>query len=387
MANRFVLNTISYHGSGAIKEIPGELQRRGYKKIFVCSDPDLVKFGVTSKVTDELDAAGIAWSLYSEIKPNPTIQNVKDGVEAFKAAEADAIVTIGGGSSMDTAKAIGIIINNPEFADVRSLEGVAPTKNHAVFTIAVPTTAGTAAEVTINYVITDPEKVRKFVCVDTNDAPEVAVVDPDMMASMPAGLTASTGMDALTHAVEAYVSTAANPLTDAAAIKAIDKIVHYLPQAVANGDYMKARSEMAYAQYLAGVAFNNASLGYVHAMAHQLGGYYNLPHGVCNAILLPYVQEFNLIGNLERFAVIAETMDIPVDGMSPFEAGEACVYGLKTFGRYLGIPQNLRSLGVNPADFEIMAENAMKDACAATNPRKATKEEIIAIFQKAYDGD
>ena len=224
MANRFVLNTISYHGSGAIKEIPGELQRRGYKKIFVCSDPDLVKFGVTSKVTDELDAAGIAWSLYSEIKPNPTIQNVKDGAEAFKAAEADAIVTIGGGSSMDTAKAIGIIINNPEFADVRSLEGVAPTKNHAVFTIAVPTTAGTAAEVTINYVITDPEKVRKFVCVDTNDAPEVAVVDPDMMASMPAGLTASTGMDALTHAIEGYTTKGAWELSDMFHFEAIKLI-------------------------------------------------------------------------------------------------------------------------------------------------------------------
>ena len=223
--------------------------------------------------------------------------------------------------------------------------------------------------------------------VDWRVTPAIAINDPELMVGMPASLTAATGMDALTHAVEAYVSTAANPLTDAAAIKAIDKIVHYLPQAVANGDYMKARSEMAYAQYLAGVAFNNASLGYVHAMAHQLGGYYNLPHGVCNAILLPYVQEFNLIGNLERFAVIARAMDINVDGMSPFEAGEACVYGLKTFGRYLGIPQNLRSLGVDPADFEIMAENAMKDATAATNPRKATKEQIIAIFQKAYDGD
>ena len=233
MANRFVLNTISYHGSGAIKEIPGELQRRGYKKIFVCSDPDLVKFGVTSKVTDELDAAGIAWSLYSEIKPNPTIQNVKDGVEAFKAAEADAIVTIGGGSSMDTAKAIGIIINNPEFADVRSLEGVAPTKNHAVFTIAVPTTAGTAAEVTINYVITDPEKVRKFVCVDTNDAPEVAVVDPDMMASMPAGLTASTGMDALTHAIEGYTTKGAWELSDMFHFEAIKLISENLRDSVA----------------------------------------------------------------------------------------------------------------------------------------------------------
>ena len=249
------------------------------------------------------------------------------------------------------------------------------------------TTAGTASEITRFCIITDTTRKVKMCIVDWRVTPTVAINDPELMVGMPASLTAATGMDALTHAVEAYVSTAANPLTDAAAIKAIDKIVHYLPQAVANGEYMKARSEMAYAQYLAGVAFNNASLGYVHAMAHQLGGFYNLPHGVCNAVLLPYVQEFNLIGNLERFGVIAETMDLNVKGMSPFEAGEACVYGLKTFGRYLGIPQNLRALGVNPADFEIMAENAMKDACAATNPRKATKEQIIAIYQKAYDGD
>ena len=253
--------------------------------------------------------------------------------------------------------------------------------------VAVNTTAGTASEITRFCIITDTARKVKMCIVDWRVTPAIAINDPELMVGMPASLTAATGMDALTHAVEAYVSTDANPLTDAAAIKAIDKIVHYLPQAVANGDYMKARSEMAYAQYLAGVAFNNASLGYVHAMAHQLGGFYNLPHGVCNAILLPYVQEFNLIGNLERFAVIARAMDINVDGMSPFEAGEACVYGLKTFGRYLGIPQNLRSLGVDPADFEIMAENAMKDATAATNPRKATKDQIIAIFQKAYDGD
>ncbi len=253
--------------------------------------------------------------------------------------------------------------------------------------VAVNTTAGTASEITRFCIITDTARKVKMCIVDWRVTPAIAINDPELMVGMPSSLTAATGMDALTHAVEAYVSTDANPLTDAAAIKAIDKIVHYLPQAVANGDYMKARSEMAYAQYLAGVAFNNASLGYVHAMAHQLGGYYNLPHGVCNAILLPYVQEFNLIGNLERFAVIAKAMDLNVDGMSPFEAGEACVYGLKTFGRYLGIPQNLRSLGVDPADFEVMAENAMKDACAATNPRKATKDQIIAIFQKAYDGD
>ena len=305
MANRFVLNTISYHGSGAIKEIPGELQRRGYKKIFVCSDPDLVKFGVTAKVTDELDAAGIAWSLYSEIKPNPTIQNVKDGVEAFKAAEADAIVTIGGGSSMDTAKAIGIIINNPEFADVRSLEGVAPTKNHAVFTIAVPTTAGTAAEVTINYVITDPEKVRKFVCVDTNDAPEVAVVDPDMMASMPAGLTASTGMDALTHAIEGYTTKGAWELSDMFHFEAIKLISENLRDSVAeakSGQPGSGREGMALGQYVAGMGFSNVGLGIDHAMAHTLSAHYDTPHGVACAMLLPIAMEFNKPVCAERLA-------------------------------------------------------------------------------------
>ena len=308
MANRFVLNTISYHGSGAIKEIPGELQRRGYKKIFVCSDPDLVKFGVTAKVTDELDAAGIAWSLYSEIKPNPTIQNVKDGVEAFKAAEADAIVTIGGGSSMDTAKAIGIIINNPEFADVRSLEGVAPTKNHAVFTIAVPTTAGTAAEVTINYVITDVEKVRKFVCVDTNDAPEVAVVDPEMMATMPAGLTASTGMDALTHAIEGYTTQGAWEMSDMFHLKAIELIAKNLRDAVAeakSGVPGSGREGMALAQYIAGMGFSNVGLGVDHSMAHTLSAHFDTPHGVACAMLLPIAMEFNKPVCAERLAKVA----------------------------------------------------------------------------------
>ena len=323
MANRFVLNTISYHGSGAIKEIPGELQRRGYKKIFVCSDPDLVKFGVTAKVTDELDAAGIAWSLYSEIKPNPTIQNVKDGVEAFKAAEADAIVTIGGGSSMDTAKAIGIIINNPEFADVRSLEGVAPTKNHAVFTIAVPTTAGTAAEVTINYVITDPEKVRKFVCVDTNDAPEVAVVDPDMMASMPAGLTASTGMDALTHAIEGYTTKGAWELSDMFHFEAIKLISENLRDSVAeakSGQPGSGREGMALGQYVAGMGFSNVGLGIDHAMAHTLSAHYDTPHGVACAMLLPIAMEFNKPVCAERLAKVAVAMGVDTTGMSEDEA-------------------------------------------------------------------
>ena len=387
MADRIVLNTISYHGHGAIENIVPELTARGYKKAFVCSDPDLIKFGVTKKVTDLLDAANFAYAVYSEIKPNPTIANVQDGVAAFKAAEADCIVTIGGGSSMDTAKAIGIIINNPEFADVRSREGVAPTKKHAVFTIAVPTTAGTAAEVTINYVITDVEKKRKFVCVDTNDIPEIAVVDPDMMSSMPKGLTAATGMDALTHAIEAYVSTDANPLTDAAAIMAIQMISHYLPKAVANGNYMKARDKMAYAQYLAGIAFNNASLGYVHAMAHQLGGVYNLPHGVCNAVLLPYVMKFNLIGNMNRFKQIAHALGVESAGVSSDRDAEAGIQAVKCMSQRLGIPKSLKELGVKPEDFIMMAENAQKDVCSVTNPRTATTEQIVEIYRQAYEGE
>ncbi len=360
MANRFVLNTISYHGSGAIKEIPGELQRRGYKKIFVCSDPDLVKFGVTAKVTDELDAAGIAWSLYSEIKPNPTIQNVKDGVEAFKAAEADAIVTIGGGSSMDTAKAIGIIINNPEFADVRSLEGVAPTKNHAVFTIAVPTTAGTAAEVTINYVITDPEKVRKFVCVDTNDAPEVAVVDPDMMASMPAGLTASTGMDALTHAIEGYTTKGAWELSDMFHFEAIKLISENLRDSVAeakSGQPGSGREGMALGQYVAGMGFSNVGLGIDHAMAHTLSAHYDTPHGVACAMLLPIAMEFNKPVCAERLAKVAVAMGVDTTGMSTDEAADAAIAAVKQLSADVNIPHVCEAMKAD--EIEVLAKDAM----------------------------
>ena len=379
MANRFVLNTISYHGSGAIKEIPGELQRRGYKKIFVCSDPDLVKFGVTAKVTDELDAAGIAWSLYSEIKPNPTIQNVKDGVEAFKAAEADAIVTIGGGSSMDTAKAIGIIINNPEFADVRSLEGVAPTKNHAVFTIAVPTTAGTAAEVTINYVITDPEKVRKFVCVDTNDAPEVAVVDPDMMASMPAGLTASTGMDALTHAIEGYTTKAAWEMTDMFHLKAIELISKSLRGAVANTK--EGREGMALGQYIAGMGFSNVGLGIAHSMAHTLGAVYDTPHGVACAMMLPIVMEYNQECTGEKYREIARAMGVAgVDEMSQEEYRKAAIDAVKKLSADVGIPSVLEA--VKEEDLQFLADSAHADACAPGNPKDASVEDLKDLFRK-----
>lgn len=379
MANRFVLNTISYHGSGAIKEIPGELQRRGYKKIFVCSDPDLVKFGVTAKVTDELDAAGIAWSLYSEIKPNPTIQNVKDGVEAFKAAEADAIVTVGGGSSMDTAKAIGIIINNPEFADVRSLEGVAPTKNHAVFTIAVPTTAGTAAEVTINYVITDVEKKRKFVCVDTNDIPEVAVIDPDMMASMPKGLTAATGMDALTHAIEGYTTKAAWEMTDMFHLKAIELIARHLRGAVENT--AEGREGMALAQYVAGMGFSNVGLGIVHSMAHGLGALYDTPHGVANAIILPVVMEYNAPYTGEKYREIARAMGVEgVDAMTQEEYRKAACDAVRKLGQDVGIPADLKAI-VKDEDVQFLAESAFADACRPGNPRDTSVEEIAALYR------
>ncbi len=383
MANRFVLNTISYHGKGAIKEIPGELERRGYKKIFVCSDPDLVKFGVTAKVTDELDAAGIAWSLYSEIKPNPTIQNVLDGVEAFKAAEADAIVTIGGGSSMDTAKAIGIIINNPEFADVRSLEGVAPTKNHAVFTIAVPTTAGTAAEVTINYVITDPEKVRKFVCVDTNDAPEVAVVDPDMMASMPAGLTASTGMDALTHAIEGYTTKGAWELSDMfhyEAISLISKNLRASVEEAKSGVPGEGREGMALGQYVAGMGFSNVGLGIDHAMAHTLSAHYDTPHGVACAMLLPIAMEFNKPVVAERLAKVACAMGVDTTGMSTDEAADAAIAAVKQLSEDVNIPKVCEAMKAD--EIEVLAKDAMADACFPGNPRDASLEDVIELFKK-----
>ncbi len=383
MSNRIVLNTISYHGSGAIKEIPGELERRGFKKVFVCSDPDLVKFGVTTKVTNLLDEAGIAWSLYSEIKPNPTIKNVQDGVEAFKAAEADSIVTVGGGSAMDTAKAIGIIINNPEFADVRSLEGVAPTKNHAVFTIAVPTTAGTAAEVTINYVITDPEKVRKFVCVDTNDAPEVAVVDPDMMATMPAGLTAATGMDALTHAIEGYTTKGAWELTDMFHLKAIELIAKNLRDAVAeakSGKPGSGREGMALAQYIAGMGFSNVGLGIDHAMAHTLSAHYDTPHGVACAMLLPIAMEFNKPVVAERLAEVAVAMGVNTEGMTTDEAADAAIDAVRQLSADVEIPQVCEAIKADELDQ--IADDALADACYPGNPRDADHDTVVELFRK-----
>ncbi len=383
MADRIVLNTISYHGKGAIDEIPGEIRRRGYQKAFVCSDPDLVKFGVTAKVTDKLDAAGIAWSLFDGIKPNPTIQNVQDGVAAYKKSGADCIVTVGGGSAMDTAKAIGIIINNPEFADVRSLEGVAPTKNHAVFTIAVPTTAGTAAEVTINYVITDVEKVRKFVCVDTNDAPEVAVVDPDMMATMPASLTAATGMDALTHAIEGYTTKAAWELTDMFHLKAIELISKHLRDAVAeakSGQPGSGREGMALAQYIAGMGFSNVGLGIDHAMAHTLSAHYDTPHGVACAMLLPIAMEFNKPVVAERLADVARAMGVDTTGMTTDEAADAAIAAVRQLSEDVNIPKVCEAIKADELDQ--IADDALADACYPGNPREADHDTVVELFRK-----
>ena len=383
MADRIVLNTISYHGHGAIENIVPELTARGYKKAFVCSDPDLLKFGVTKKVTDLLDAAGFAYTVYSEIKPNPTIANVQDGVAAFKAAEADCIVTIGGGSSMDTAKAIGIIINNPEFADVRSLEGVAPTKKHAVFTIAVPTTAGTAAEVTINYVITDVEKVRKFVCVDTNDAPEVAVVDPEMMATMPAGLTASTGMDALTHAIEGYTTKGAWEMSDMFHLKAIELISKNLRDAVAeakSGVPGSGREGMALAQYIAGMGFSNVGLGVDHSMAHTLSAHFDTPHGVACAMLLPIAMEFNKPVVTERLAKVAVAMGVDTTGMSTEEAADAAIAAVKQLSVDVNIPTVCEA--ITEEELDTLTKDAMADACFPGNPREATYDDVMGMFRQ-----
>ncbi len=379
MANRIVLNTVSYHGKGAIAEIPGIAKAKGFTHIFVCSDPDLVKFGVTAKVTDLLEEAKIPYTLYSEIKPNPTITNVTDGVAAFKACGADSIITIGGGSSMDTAKAIGIIINNPEFADVRSLEGVAPTKNHAVPTIAVPTTAGTAAEVTINYVITDVEKERKFVCVDENDIPETAVIDPDMMSSMPKGLTASTGMDALTHAIEGYTTKAAWEMTDMFHLEAIKLISQNLRGAVENTP--EGREGMAMAQYIAGMGFSNVGLGIAHSIAHTLGAHYDTPHGVACAMMLPIVMEYNQEYTGERYREIARAMGVEgVDSMTQAEYRKAAIDAVKKLSEDVGIPA--KNDRIREEDLDQLAADAFADACCPGNPRDTNVEELKELYRK-----
>ncbi|MGN0460057.1 MAG: lactaldehyde reductase [Ruminococcus sp.] len=378
MANRFVLNETSYHGKGAIKEIATEVKARGFKKCFVCSDPDLIKFGVTKKVTDILEESAIDYELYSEIKANPTVENVKTGVEAFKASGADCIVAIGGGSSMDTAKAIGIIIENPEFGDVVSLEGVAPTKNKCVPIIAVPTTAGTAAEVTINYVITDTEKNRKMVCVDVHDIPVVAVVDPDMMSSMPKGLTAATGMDALTHAIEGYITLGAWEMSDMFHLKAIEIISKSLRGAVENTP--EGREGMALGQYIAGMGFSNVGLGIVHSMAHPLGAVYDTPHGVANAIILPTVMEYNAPATGEKYRDIAKAMGVEgVDEMTLDDARKAAVDAVKQLSADVGIPADLKDI-VKPEDVDFLSQSAYDDACRPGNPRETSVEEIKQLY-------
>ena len=379
MVNRIVLNETSYHGAGAINSIPDEVNVRGFKKAFVCSDPDLIKFNVTKKVTDVLDKAGLAYEIYSNIKPNPTIENVQTGVAAFKASGADYIIAIGGGSSMDTAKAVGIIINNPEFADVRSLEGVADTKNPAVPIIAVPTTAGTAAEVTINYVITDAEKNRKMVCVDPKDIPVVAFVDPEMMSSMPKGLTAATGMDALTHAIEGYITAGAWELSDMFHLKAIEIISRSLRNAVANTP--EGRADMALGQYVAGMGFSNVGLGIVHSMAHPLGALYDTPHGVANAIILPTVMEYNAPATGEKYREIARAMGVQgVDGMTQEEYRKAAIDAVRKLSEDVGIPADLKAI-VKEEDIPFLAQSAYDDACRPGNPRETSVEEIAELYK------
>ena len=379
MANRIMLNQTSYHGAGTIQEIANEAKAHGFKKAFVCSDPDLVKFKVTAKVTDILTANGLDYELYSDIKANPTIQNVQHGVEAFKASGADYLIAIGGGSSMDTSKAIGIIIANPEFEDVRSLEGVAPTKKPCVPIIAVPTTAGTAAEVTINYVITDIERKRKFVCVDPHDMPIIAIVDPDMMSSMPKGLTASTGMDALTHAIEGYTTKAAWEMTDMFHLKAIEIISKSLRGAVANTK--EGREGMALGQYIAGMGFSNVGLGIAHSMAHTLGAVYDTPHGVACAMMLPIVMEYNQECTGEKYREIARAMGVAnVDSMSQDEYRKAAVDAVKKLSADVGIPSVLEA--IKEEDLPFLAESAHADACAPGNPKDASVEDLKDLFRK-----
>lgn len=379
MADRIVLNEISYHGAGAIQVIPEEVKKREFKKAFVASDPDLIKFHVTDKVTKILEENGMDYEIYSDIKPNPTIENVQSGVEAFKKSGADYIIAVGGGSSMDTSKAIGIIITNPEYGDVRSLEGAVATRKPCVPIIAVPTTAGTAAEVTINYVITDVEKKRKFVCVDPHDIPVVAVVDPDMMSSMPKGLTAATGMDALTHAIEGYITKGANPITDMFNLKAVEMISKSLRGAVENT--AEGREGMALGQYITGMGFSNCGLGIVHSMAHALGAVYDTPHGVANAIILPTVMEYNAEAAGEKFRDIAKAMGVRnTEAMNPEEYRKAAVDAVKKLSSDVGIPADLKQI-VKEEDIPFLAESAVADACAPGNPKEASLEDIIGLYK------
>lgn len=382
MANRMILNETSYFGAGSISEIVTEAKKRAFKKALVVTDPDLIKFNVAKNVTDLLEKAGLAYDIFSQVKANPTVKVVKAGIEAFKAAGADYLIAIGGGSSMDTAKAIGIIINNPEYADVTSLEGAIDTKNPSVPIIAVPTTAGTAAEVTINYVITDEEKKRKFVCVDPHDIPVVAVIDAKMMSSMPKGLTASTGMDALTHAIEGYTTLGAWELTDMMHLKAIEIISRSLRKAVENNP--QGREDMALGQYIAGMGFSNVGLGVVHGMAHPLGAFYDTPHGIANAVLLPYVMEYNAEYTGEKFKYIAEAMGVDTTGMSQAEYRAAAVNAVKQLSKDVGIPEKLHEIGVKEEDLQALSESAFADVCTGGNPRPCTVESILGIYKTAF---
>ena len=382
MANRMILNETSYFGAGSISEIVTEAKKRAFKKALVVTDPDLIKFNVAKNVTDLLEKAGLAYDIFSQVKANPTVKVVKAGIEAFKAAGADYLIAIGGGSSMDTAKAIGIIINNPEYADVTSLEGAIDTKNPCVPIIAVPTTAGTAAEVTINYVITDEEKKRKFVCVDPHDIPVVAVIDAKMMSSMPKGLTASTGMDALTHAIEGYTTLGAWELTDMMHLNAIEIISRSLRKAVENDP--QGREDMALGQYIAGMGFSNVGLGVVHGMAHPLGAFYDTPHGIANAVLLPYVMEYNAEYTGEKFKYIAEAMGVDTTGMSQAEYRAAAVNAVKQLSKDVGIPEKLHEIGVKEEDLQTLSESAFADVCTGGNPRPCTVESILGIYKTAF---
>ncbi len=385
MFNRIILNETLYIGTGAISAIPGEVERRGFKKAFIVTDKELIKFGVVKKVTDMLDAANIPYVIYDNVKPNPTIENVQTGVKALAESGADFLLPIGGGSPIDTAKAIGIITTNPEYSDVKSLEGVAPTKNRTVPIIAIPTTAGTAAEVTINYVITDEDAVKKMVCVDPNDLPVLAIVDADMMASMPKGLTAATGLDALTHAIEGYITRAAWEMTDMFTLKAIELIAIHLEKAVFEPNNMEARSGMALAQYLAGMGFSNVGLGIVHSMAHPLGAFYDTPHGVANALLLPYIMEYNAPATGEKYREIARNMGVKgVDSMSVDEYRKAAVDAVAAMKTRIGIPEKLIELGVKEEDLPALAASAFKDVCTPGNPRETSEAEILELYRKAF---
>ena len=384
MVNRFVLNEVSYFGPGAREVLPKEIARLGLHKAFVATDKDLIKFGVADKVLDVLRRADIPYEVFSEIKPNPTVSNVKAGVKAFADSGADFILAIGGGSSMDTAKAIGIITNNPEFADVVSLEGVADTHHKSVPVIALPTTAGTAAEVTINYVITDEKNEKKMVCVDPNDIPAIAIVDAELMYTLPRGLTAATGMDALTHAIEGLITKGAWEMSDMFEIKAIDMINRYLPTAVNEPSNAEARNGMAVAQYIAGMAFSNVGLGAVHGMAHPLGAIFDIPHGVANALLLPIVMEFNMPAAIEKYGEIAKAMGVYKQGMTPDEAAQAAVDAVRELAVRVGIPQHLAELGIKEEDLPRLAEAAMADVCTPGNPRDVTYDDILALYKKTY---